>query len=348
MRTVRKNVLSLIKLRSTATVLITLLLYTAVARLLFAAQVVEISENNSCVFLSTDTQDPVRQSLEKAILNAKKSVCLIIYSLSDGRIVRALRTAAAHGVEVSVIHDPVWTPDGAFLLGEKIKSYPRRSKGLMHNKLLSIDHHDAWIGSANMTSGSLLEQGNLVVAIRSEAIASAIERLAQTMIERTDYTEGPLHVNNGEETFTFFFHPFHGEAALQALKERIDKASQRIFVAMFTFTHPDLAEALALAKKRGVDVRVIMDQESSKQASHQIFVRLQREGVPCGYRTKQGLLHSKVALIDTTLVAGSCNWTKAGFASNHEAMLFIEPLTNSQQQWLDVWWKSVEHNSSLQ
>lgn len=335
------------RLQSALSICVAFLIYTALSAYLLTPSIVKIhDEEGSCSFLSTDLNDPVRSSLEYAIRQAKTSVVLIIYSLSDTKIIHALRDAASRGVSVVVIHDPVETPEASLLLGRQVTCYPRREKGLMHNKLLSIDHCSVWIGSANMSTRSLTSQGNLIVALRSRPIAEAIERLASTMISRTQYASPPLHVDTQDSKLTLFFHPFHGAEAFHSLVERIDSASSRIFVAMFTFTHPDLVSALCRAKHRGVDVRVIFDQESSQQTSRKAYIRFKREGVPCEYRTKTGLLHYKTAVIDTLLVAGSCNWTKAGFSSNHEAMLFIEPLSPSQQIWISRWWNQVEQFSS--
>jgi phosphatidylserine/phosphatidylglycerophosphate/cardiolipin synthase-like enzyme len=347
-KTILYFVLKAFRLQSALAIILTFLLYTALSAHLFTPSIIEVREEEGfCSFLSTDLKDPMRSSLEHSIQNAKESVVLIIYSLSDKKLVNSLRYVANRGVPVMVIHDSVETPDCAFLLGKNVKCYPRRGQGLMHNKLLVIDHSIVWLGSANMSTRSLTEQGNLVVALRCRAIAETIEALAASMISRSAYLSPPLHVEFPQSHLTLFFHPFHGKLAFRSLIERIDTASKRIFVAMFTFTHPDLISALCRAKDRGVDVRIVLDKDSSTQTSKKAYVTFKRKGIHCGYRTKTGLLHYKTAIIDNALVTGSCNWTKAGFASNHEAMLFIEPLTPVQHVWIDRWWSQVEHFSSL-
>lgn len=336
------------RLQSALTLFLAFLLYTAVSEYLFTPRIIDVrDEDGSCSFLSTDCNDPLRSSLEHAIHSAQQSVVLIIYSLSDPKVIRSLRDAANRGVDVTVVHDSVESADCSFSLGKEVKSYPRRFQGLMHNKLLVIDHTKVWLGSANMSTRSLTEQGNLVVALHCAPMADAIETLAHSMISQVPYPRPPLTVTFPDTTLSVYFHPFHGEKAFRSLLERIDKASKRIFIAMFTFTHPELVTALCRAKERGVDVRIILDKDSSRQTSRKAYIRFKRENVLCGYRTKAGLLHYKTAIIDQTLVAGSCNWTKAGFAANHEAMLFIDPIPLSHQQWIDAWWDRVESSSSL-
>lgn len=344
----RLRVRVMLRLQSALALVCAFLLYTAITTYLWTPAIVSVrDQDGEYVFLSTDCKDPVRASLVHAIQNAQKSVVLIIYSLSDKKIIGALRDAAHRGVEVVLIHDATETHDGPLLVGKQVKCYPRRGQGLMHSKLLVIDHSNVWVGSANMSTPSLTEQGNLVIALRSPVIAEAIETMARSMISHTPYPRPPITVKFSDSSFTLFFHPFHGARSYQSLLERIDKASKRIFVAMFTFTHQELVSALCRAKARGVDVRVILDKDSSSQTSRKSFVRFQREHVPCGYRTKTGLLHYKIAVIDSTLVAGSCNWTRAGFTSNHEAMVFIDPLPPAQQQWIDQWWESVARSSTI-
>jgi phosphatidylserine/phosphatidylglycerophosphate/cardiolipin synthase-like enzyme len=336
------------RLESGVAVALAILLYSLLAQHLFTPSTVTVpTKVGASVLVSTDVDTALRPSLERAILGAKQSILLIIYSLSDSTVVNALRGAAEKNVEVTVIHDPVETPDAAFMLGKKITCYPRRSRGLMHNKLLVIDHTRVWIGSANMSTKSLTEQGNLVVAVNSPAIATAIETLGSAMIDQVRPETPPHTCTCAGSQWTLYFHPYHGKESFQALVSRIERASKRVFVAMFTFTHPELVNALSRARARGVDVRVVLDQGSAHQTSRLAYTRFKREGLPCGYRTKTGLLHYKVALIDDMLVAGSCNWTKAGFLNNHEAMLFIDPIPECHKKWLERWWKAVEQTSSL-
>jgi len=336
------------RLQTTLAAAMAILLYSLLARALFTTHPVVVpSQPGTSVFFSTEIDLSLRPSMEKAILDAKESILLIIYSLSDPTIINALSSAAQRGVAVTVIHDPVETPDARFLLGSDVVCHPRRGRGLMHNKLLVIDHTVVWLGSANMSTRSLTEQGNLVVALACPPLARAIEQLGTAMINKTPLKTPPLVLDYKKSRWTFFFHPYHGAESFRELLARIEGASKRVFVAMFTFTHPDLVSALCRAKERGVDVRVVLDQESAQRTSRAALVRFKRNKIPCGYRTKSGLLHYKAALIDDLLVAGSCNWTRAGFLYNHETLALIDPVPESHRAWIERWWEAVEKSSSL-
>ena len=82
----------------------------------------------------------LQKTFKEAILNAKESIVCIIYALTDDEIITALRKKAEEGLSVLVVHDPVTTQNIAFRLGPKVQVKSLKHKGLMHNKLISIDH----------------------------------------------------------------------------------------------------------------------------------------------------------------------------------------------------------------
>ena len=344
----RFNIKKALKLQSAFAALTAIILYTILSTLCFkppASTLADISTSFS--FMSTDRNDPVQSSIEDLILDAKESVTLIIYSLSDYKIIKALKSASSKGKQITVLYDPTETGEGAFSLGPTIRCIPCKAKGLMHNKLVVIDHSYVWMGSANLSLKSLTSHGNLVMTIDCKQLATRIEDLADHLIRKKPYITPPLELISKEQKTTVFFHPYHGQQSLRFLIDRINAATNRIFVAMFTFTNKDLATALAKAKQRGVDVRVVFDKDSCKRTSKKIFTFLRSQHIACGFRKKTGLLHYKTALIDNSLITGSCNWTKAAFSDNCETIVFIKPLNKNQKVWIEQWWRTVESISTL-
>ncbi len=342
------HIKTFLSLKSVFATLLAICLYTLISHSCFSPQLLSVQEQTgSCGLLATDLNDPLRPSLKESIDQASHSIVLLIYSLTDKKIIASLKSAADRGVKVDIVYDSGESPDLDFLLGKKIHAYPRHNRGLMHHKLLAIDHKVVWIGSANFTTNSFFQQGNLLVGLNSPAMADQIETLAGSFIQSTQFTNPPIHISLPEQNLTFFIHPTHGPQSLQTLIERIDRAQKRVFVAMFTFTHPLLTDALTRAKKRGIDVRVVFDQEMARVTSRRAFLQCKRDGMRVGVRTKSGLLHYKTAVIDSCLVAGSTNWTQAGFSSNNDSLLLIEPLSSTQETWIDRWWQTVEHNSTI-
>lgn len=290
---------------------------------------------------SNQAGDNLQETFREAILSAKVSIVCIIYSLTDDTIIHALRHQAEQGLSVSVVCDPVATQDVAFKLGNKVRLSCRRQKGLMHNKLLAIDHKQAWIGSANFTRDSLLIHANLVVGIQSEDVAKSIEEKAEFLSQKKTRKFTPLVLDTTEQSFQISYLPDDQEA-LQRLISLLHTAKKSLKVAMFTFTHPELIQAVINAHKRGLDVQVVLDHDSSRKTSSKAYARFRREGVPTYVSQRTGLLHEKIAIIDDkTLVCGSANWTKAAFTANDENLCILTDLNRPQQEKLVRFWQTT-------
>jgi cardiolipin synthase len=298
----------------------------------------------SCpVFLySNQTHDPLEKTITKAISQAKESIVCMIYSINDEAVIDALKERSEKGVSVLVVHDPVASFDAKAQLGPSIQTVPYHHKGLMHNKLLSIDHKQVWLGSANFTKDSLLLHANLVLGFESPHIAQAIEQKASGK----HYKE-PVIVCHKNQEIEVRFLP-DNKTALTRLLSLLQAAQKTLNVAMFTFTHPQLIDAVIQAHKRGVAVEVVLDSDSSRKTSKTAYTRFMKEGVPIRISDRKGLLHEKIAIIDgDTLVCGSANWTKAAFSSNDETLVIVHPLTQEQKEKLSVFWDTTIQESKM-
>jgi phosphatidylserine/phosphatidylglycerophosphate/cardiolipin synthase-like enzyme len=308
-------------------------------------KVYSVTESVPIIIASNQTDDNLQKTVKEAIKGAKESVTVMIYSLIDPQIIDALRQKAESGVPVTIIVDAVASQDVAFRLGPKVRVVPRRAKGLMHIKIVVTDHTDVWFGSVNFTPESFFLHANLLIGIRSRELAREVEEKVTTCIEKTKFSNLPIIIKSKDEVVEFCFLP-DCKSAIEKLLDSIETAQKSIRVAMYTFTNPRLADALIAAHNRGVAVDVVMDFDSAKETSHKIFVRLKREGVPTSVSNRNGLLHHKLAIIDSSLLAtGSANWTRAAFASNDDVIAFIYPLTESQEKKMDEVWQRIKEES---
>lgn len=289
---------------------------------------------------SNQAGDNLRKTYVQAILDAKESITCLIYSLTDEEIIAAFKKKADDGVEVLIISDPVATQNVQEKLGPKVTVVPRRQKGLMHNKLLAIDHKVSMIGSANFTRDSLNMHANIVMGVHSPAVALAIEAKGKSLIEKGKKIE-PLFIKTPTQSLEVCFLPDDGEALYKLLKQ-LHAAEKCIKVAMFTFTHPDLIDALVAAHKRGVEVTVVLDRESSRKTSYPAFSRFSKEKMNVLVSNRVGLLHEKMAIIDDTiLIMGSANWTKAAFGTNSENLCILTDLQPDQLSKLNSFWATT-------
>lgn len=295
------------------------------------------SGDASPLIFGNQADDDLRKMYVEAIGEAKESIYLCMYSLSDSKVIRALKDKADEGVSVTVVHDPSTPQYGYQKLGEKIRNIERNGSGLMHQKILIVDKEKIWLGSANFTTQSLRMDGNLVVALGSSA-------LAQTIIERN-----PIHPHEfsiGGQRVEFWSLPEDKVDGLERVISLIDTAEKTLRVAMFTWTHPDLTSAVIRAHKRNVSVEVVMDAGQAQGVCEKCFKELKKAGVLVKTNQDSNLLHYKFAYIDSKiLINGSANWTKAAFSKNDDCFLVLHHLNEDQIKKMEQVWHAIRATS---
>ena len=104
----------------------------------------------------------------------------------------------------------------------------------------------------------------------------------------------------------------------------IDGARDHVYFAIYTFTLPSIADALVEAKKRGIDVRGVMDSEqSSNSYGAPITAKLLAAGIPVmveKHATGNGIMHIKAIVTESAYAVGSYNWTKSATTINDEVL----------------------------
>jgi len=105
--------------------------------------------------------------------------------------------------------------------------------------------------------------------------------------------------------------------------DTIAAAQHTVLVQAYSFTSPAIAKALVDAKKRGVDVRVILD-KSQRTERYSGADFLANNGVPVLIDAAHAIAHNKVMVIDGgVIITGSFNFTKAAQEKNAENLLVI-------------------------
>jgi phosphatidylserine/phosphatidylglycerophosphate/cardiolipin synthase-like enzyme len=100
-------------------------------------------------------------------------------------------------------------------------------------------------------------------------------------------------------------------------------SKDRIYVAIYSFTSDRLAEALIEARRRGVDVRVVMERREANVTGSE-YPRLLGAGVDVRLDANPGLMHHKFMVIDGEIVVtGSYNWSAAAEERNDENLVVI-------------------------
>lgn len=292
---------------------------------------------------ANQTRDDLRQVFLQGINESNQCITLIIYTLSDPVIIKALKGKAENGINVQVICDAKASPKISQKLGPKVKIHKHISKGLMHQKILVVDKYKTWIGSANMTSESLRMHGNLITVFNSPEMASVITEKAEKTLFPKDLTFLENHheffIGGQRVELCFFPEDSYG---VDRLTQLIRSAQKTIRIAMFTWTRTDLAQEVTDANQRGVKAEVVVDYHSGKGASSKIVQFLLQKNIPVCLSQGNGLLHHKFMYIDNKiLVNGSANWTKAAFTKNEDCYIILHDLTEQQKEFLERLWKVI-------
>jgi membrane-bound metal-dependent hydrolase YbcI (DUF457 family) len=135
-----------------------------------------------------------------------------------------------------------------------------------------------------------------------------------------------------------------GDGAERALLRLIDSAEASIRVALYYFTDRELAQALLRAFARGVEVRVLLDEEQ-RTAKYSKSRYLAERGVEVRFFEGPGIFHHKFAVFDSRVVAtGSYNWTASAQKQNEENLIVIEDDEIArlyEEEWRKLWGRSV-------
>ncbi|HNQ63096.1 MAG TPA: phospholipase D family protein [Syntrophorhabdaceae bacterium] len=147
-----------------------------------------------------------------------------------------------------------------------------------------------------------------------------------------------------------YFSPKGG--CTQAIVKEIDNAAIEVLVQAYSFTSAPIAHALVNAKKRAVNVEVIVDKSQRKEpkkkgASYTSATFLANMKIPTYVDDKHAIAHNKIIIIDKQIViTGSFNFSKAAEESNAENLLIIR---NPELAgiYLDNWQKHKAHSEKL-
>jgi phosphatidylserine/phosphatidylglycerophosphate/cardiolipin synthase-like enzyme len=107
----------------------------------------------------------------------------------------------------------------------------------------------------------------------------------------------------------------------------IDQATREVLVQAYSFTSDAIVRSLVAAKRRGVDVRVILDAKAtSEERKEQIAAQtLVNSGVVVLIDGNFAIAHSKVVIIDGRRVeTGSYNYTASARRRNSENLVVLE------------------------
>jgi phosphatidylserine/phosphatidylglycerophosphate/cardiolipin synthase-like enzyme len=128
-------------------------------------------------------------------------------------------------------------------------------------------------------------------------------------------------------------------SARKLILETIASAERSIQVLAYAFQAPDITQALVDAKKRGVDVRVVVDKKRNlNKASKTAMDFVTRNGVALRTNDHYNLHHDKTIIVDgNTVQTGSFNYAESAETTNSENVVVIRDMPDVSRKYLAHW-----------
>lgn len=131
---------------------------------------------------------------------------------------------------------------------------------------------------------------------------------------------------------------------VHALRE----AKKSVLVQAFSFTSNEISFGLIEAKRRGVDVRMIVDGEQLAKLENNRVGLVAQAGVPVWLDEQHQSAHNKVMVIDAEtanpiVVTGSMNFTYSGQFKNAENLLVLRGNKALAEAYAANWQRHKQH-----
>jgi len=132
----------------------------------------------------------------------------------------------------------------------------------------------------------------------------------------------------------------------QTVVQALNSAQHQILVQAFSFTSAPIATAIVGARKRGVDVRVILDKSNARKG-YSAATFLEHGNVAVLIDAQHAIAHNKVMIIDgQTVITGSFNFTRAAEQNNAENLVVIHNPAIAEQ-YIQNWSTHAAHAHTL-
>ncbi|MGD0274748.1 MAG: phospholipase D family protein [Syntrophales bacterium] len=142
-----------------------------------------------------------------------------------------------------------------------------------------------------------------------------------------------------------FFSSYGG--CTDAIVNQINNAKSEVLIQAYSFTSKEIALAIVGARKRGLQVEIILDR-TNRSAKYSAADYTAHIGITSYIDSMHPIAHNKIIIIDgETVITGSFNFTRAAEKSNAENLLIIKN-RDLAKVFLDNWMKHKEHSQGYE
>ncbi len=290
--------------------------------------------------------------------SAKISIHVAAFEIDLTDVSNALIRAHKRGVDVRFVTDNEFGTDAddkpghgqlAAMKKAGIKIIDDGRGGLMHNKFWVFDGETVWTGSTNATINGMFEQNNNTIVIKSRELAAIYEKQFEEMWGGEFGARAPSLVGEQQITVngTPIFVVFSPEdKPVQHILPYLQNARRNIRFMAFSYTQPDMGNAMLERIKNGVTVEGVFETVGSDSEHGEMMLlhcgggKIRRDGNP-------GFLHHKVIIIDNRIViTGSFNFSDSANTKNNENVIIIDN-ADIAKRYLDEFQRVWKEGSDL-
>lgn len=256
-------------------------------------------------------------AIVNAIKNAKKSVHVTMYLLSDSSAISALIAQKKAGHDVKVVLNKT-SPDGSIdnqdvynqLTSNGVSvAWAPGAFTFTHAKCVIVDSAQAWVMTMNLTYSSPENREYLALDTDATDVQNLESLFADDSANKSHIATGNLIVA-----------PLNASDRIKAL---IESATKSLDVEVEELSDDGVTQAIVDAVTRGVKARVVLSNETPTSAQADSIATLKQQKVPVVSLAKP-YVHAKAIVADGTLAyVGSANFTTTSLKYNREIGLVL-------------------------
>ncbi len=284
---------------------------------------------------SNKCKSNISKELLSLINTSKSTIDIAIYGYDKvPEIEYALQKAINRGVKVRLVYDTDINGNniysGTNIITKLIPANSTdRNNVIMHDKFFIFDSKIVMTGSANLSPTDMSGfNSNSVITINSPSVAKIYEQEFNQMFLSGFHTDKHIipskeNIILGDSVLSIYFSP-SDNTIHTAILPLINSAQKYIYIPAFLITEKNMTSALIAAKRRGVDVKIIIDAVNArgKSSKHKI---LRNNGILVKTENYAGKLHSKSIIIDDKyVVIASMNFSHSGNTKNDENLIVLK------------------------
>lgn len=278
------------------------------------AGTIPVSSNVSIQVQPTDKG----AALLSLVRNAKKSVHMTIYLLTDNAMLDALGDLKAAGKDVKVVLNQSFPPNGGDntdaydeLTGRGVEvHWAPKAYQYTHAKSIIVDGEKVVIMTMNLTYTSPTTNREFIATDSDPAdVADAEKYFAADFADQSVAVDTKLIVSPTTAT------PAEPRVRLKAL---IDSATKSLDVEVQSLSDDTLVDAIVAAHDAKVAVRVVIDGATlNSDGQLEAVAKLKQHGVPLKAVSSLDI-HAKAIVADGLAFVGSQNFTPTALRNNRE------------------------------